>query len=180
MFFRNVKLHNYTSKLEESGAVYRLHMTADVSSNVCEEMKWNVLDADGNVNEGMKSTKLLGLLRISDFSLTPNDKALANHALGITGLEIRNFEVASKMVDGVRVCELRFILVIGGAISKVDKFWRAVGTVDSRLEVTVIEQQMELEEEESESEGEQPEPVEEEVPAPRGRPRKKAVSIDTM
>lgn len=179
MIFRNVKLGNFTSKIDESGPVYRLHMSADISTNICEEMGWQVLDSNGEVVEGIKGSKLSGLLRISDFALTPNAKELQNHALSAAGQEIRGFEIASKLVDGQRQCELRFILITAGPISKIDKFWRAVGKVDSQLEVTVIEQQMELEEEEP-AEEEKPEPAEEERPRSPGRARKKVVPMDQM
>jgi hypothetical protein len=62
-----------------------------------------------------------------------------------------------------------------------------VGKVDSQLEVTVIEQQMELEEEEpaeeekmEPAEEEKMEPAEEERPRATGRARKKVVPMDQM
>lgn len=173
MTFRGVKLHNYTSKLEEIGPVYRLHFSAEPSSNVCQEMRWDVLDALGNVSEGTKSIKLLGILRISDFTLTPHEPGMAHHALAkVPALEIRNFELTSRIEDNERVSELRFIVIVSGKISKIDTFWRLAGKLPSLLEATVIEQQMDLgedgEEEPAAAVAEEP-PAEEEKPRGRGR-----------
>jgi len=168
MIFRGVKLHHYTSKLEEIGPVYRLHCSAEPSSNVCEEMRWDVLDASGNVSEGTKSIRLLGVLRISDFTLTPHDPAMANHAITkVPALEIRNFELSSRVEDNERVSELRFIVIVSGAIGKIDKFWRVAGKIPSSLEAAVIEQQMDLGEETEEGEAAAEEPVVEEKPSRR-------------
>jgi hypothetical protein len=180
MILRGVKLHNYTSKLEEIGPVYRLHFSAEPSSNVCEEMRWDVLDAAGNVSEGTKSIKLLGIVRISDFTLTPHDPGMANHAIAKFGaLEMRNFELSSRIEDEQRVSELRFIVIVSGAIGKIDKFWRIAGKVPSLLEVSVIEQQMDLETEEAEESEATEKPIVEEEVEPRRRKRTtKAVPID--
>lgn len=184
MIFRGVKLHHYTSKLEEIGPVYRLHFSAEPSSNVCQEMRWDVLDGSGNVSEGTKSIRLLGILRISDFSLTPHEPGMAHHALAkVPALEIRNFELTSRIEDNERVSELRFIVIVSGKISKIDTFWRLAGKLPSLLEATVIEQQMDLGGEDGEEEpaaavAEEP-PAEEEKPRGRGRKRGgAAVPID--
>jgi hypothetical protein len=173
--FKNAKFENYTSKMEETGPVYRLHVTADATTDIANQMGWDILDDAGAIRGGMKGVKLEGALVIGDFTLTPNEKALQSQALALAGSEIRSFQVTTKREDGHKSASLRFVLTTPGPITKIDKYWRSVRMADAELQVAVVEQKSFDDDPEDTADAEEQaqfEEMQEEEKPKRGRQRK--------
>lgn len=174
MHFKNARLQHYSSVLEEGAPVYRLHFSADPSPEVCSQMGWDIVDEEGSPRLGTKKSTLIGLVRVSDITLTPESDNMANHAITIPAVELRSFAQASRVEDEVRVSELRFVAIITSGIGKVDRWWKTAGKLPAILSATVLETQMELGDEEEETE-EPAESVTEEEPT-SGRRRRRATA----
>lgn len=136
MVFRGVTLRYFDGRRkEESMPFVRLHLTADVSVPVFEEMQWAI-------GEGVTSGKLSGRLSCSHLILTPNEKGLKQYELQLEIAEASDFDFVAPGAEpeegAAKQTKLRFIVRSNqaDAAARVEAFWRGVGASDSQLRLS--------------------------------------------
>lgn len=141
MIIRNFSFDSFTAAMEENGPIYRLHCSADLTSNVAEDMSWDVLNDQSKLREGLNGgAPLTGGLTVAEFKVTPNDRALKKNSLKLTGgHQIVNFKLSTPKVDGVRQLEMRFILKTRGPIEEIVRYWLSCGVAGAELRLTTVQ-----------------------------------------
>lgn len=87
----------------------RLHVSTDYSDTVARKMEW-----PDEIPSVVKQGKLSGLLSLSNFILTPNDKALRQHEINLKAHEASDFQLVrsggNEEEGEAPKTELRFIM----------------------------------------------------------------------
>lgn len=135
LIFRNVHLrYADLRRKDESMPFARLHLTADLSSVICEAMGWEM------PGDGQSDGSLIGKLTCSHLVLTPNEKGLRARELQIECSDCGDFKfVGVKDDDGeITDTELRFIVRTNqeSAIGLIEQYWRSVGESDAQMKLS--------------------------------------------
>lgn len=130
LIFRGVVLRYVDMRLKDGIIFSRLHVAADMTRPVAEEMGWQAaLDTDG-----WDSMRLAGILRISQLTMKVSG---LTQELEIKAEEARDF-IAARITDddGNSVSrELRFLIVTNDHPALVYEYWQAVGEAKAELKV---------------------------------------------
>lgn len=119
---------------EEAGVFLRLHMTADDTDTVRDQMDWEKMP------DCVDQCKLSGVLLGKHFELIPNDKNLGQFGLQFSISEVSAFElVPIRNDDGDIVSrQLRFQIKSSetGAIAAVEEYLRRMGEARGQLKIS--------------------------------------------
>lgn len=123
---------------DEAGVFARIHLTADYSDPVRDEMGWEPIPAT------LTAGKLIGRLSAQHLVLTPTDDKLCRSEIQMECSEVTDFQLAPLKSDGGEVIghELRFICrtIDPTAISLLDNYLRVIGGGTANLRVAYVEQ----------------------------------------
>lgn len=130
--FRGAFVRYFDGRQEEGGAFVRIHMTADFSDVVINEMEWE------DPGHSATDSKLEGELMGSNFILTPGDKSLSQYEIQFGIRSVEDFKMV-RVADGEsKRRELRFIVrsSAAGVAAMVDDYIRRVGDHQGALKVS--------------------------------------------
>lgn len=143
LMFRGVTIRYVDTRMAEGKAIilHRLHLTADMTPELAEEMGWRtVYDENGVPLEGCKSQNLTGAIKVVTARFSPN--GLEQHEIEISANEIKDFSAARS--DGSLEC--RFQLISTDYMGAVEAYLRVVGDAVAALYCARQEEQAVLEE----------------------------------
>jgi len=134
-FIRNADL----CRPKEGGPFARIHLTANLTKAVRDEMAWEELP------DCLDSGKLDGELNGKAMILTPNADKLAKHEIQLECSEVNDFQmfhVRNKDGESKRM-ELRFSARCNedGAIGIIEQYIRKIGDAPASLRITYASQQ---------------------------------------
>lgn len=135
IIFRGAWIRYFDGRQEEGGAFVRIHMTAEFTKPVMDEMGWE--DPGGSITDG----KLEGELHATHFVLTPTD--LRAEAIKFDIRSVEDFKVVTIEKDEVRRRELRFVVrsSASDAAALVDGYIRKIGDHQGALKVSYTKQE---------------------------------------
>lgn len=138
ILFRGSKIRFIDLRRDEDGVFARVHLTADYSGPVQEEMGWEP------VQESITSCKLVGRLAALNMVLTPADAKLSRNEIQLECSEVLDFQLASVKNDSGDITghELRFVArtVEAGAVALLENWLRVIGTSPANVKVAYAEQ----------------------------------------
>ena len=155
IIFRGAIIRYADLRFETEGGIFaRLHLQADLSGPVCEEMGW------GEIPDGVTSAKLTGKLTGRNMILTPADKALRLQEIQMECSDVGDFAIVPTKSDDGEVDGYRLNFIARSqepaAIAKVEQYRRVVGASPAALKVT-YEQQTALDFSDASNDGEKEE-----------------------
>lgn len=130
LIFRGVSLRYVDMRIKDGIILSRLHLTAEMTEPVAEEMGWQVaLETDG-----WDSMKLSGELRLSEILM----QVLGlKQELNIKADEAREFTVVCITENESTKKELRFLVVTTDHPSLVYEYWKAIGEGQAVLKASL-------------------------------------------
>lgn len=134
--FRQVIIDYADLRRKETGALIRLHCSADVTKPVQEAMEWE------EVPTSVSSAKLEGSLSAEKIVFTPTDKKLRDFETEMQCSRVEDFTLSRKTEGEKVVTRLRFICLVdtADAITYVAEWMKKVGDAPAALKVQYIEQ----------------------------------------
>lgn len=135
--FRGAHIRYCDVRHDESGVVFRIHMTSEFTDPIMDSMEWE--DPGDSVTEA----KLGGVLSATHMILTPGDKQLKQHELQIDLKDVTDFKLVAITKDEVTRRELRFKVrtVEAGTAAKVENYLSLVGAHQGTLKVSYVKQE---------------------------------------
>lgn len=162
--FRGAHVRYFDGRQEEGGAFVRIHMTAEFSDTVVDEMQWE------DPGHSATDTKLEGELMASNFILTPGDKALSQYEIQFGIRSVEDFKMV-RVADGEsKRRELRFTIrsSAAGVAAMMDDYIRRVGDHQGSLKVSYAKEEQEGLDLRPAKKESAPEPTKEEAPIAEG------------
>lgn len=139
ILFRGATVRYCDIRADEAGPFVRVHLSADFSRPVREEMEW------GEIPDSITSCKLEGKLDARALVLTPNQQQLRQHEIQITADDVSDFQVARTEGEdgGAKQTHLRFVLRSrqDGAAAQIENWLRVIGDGAATLKVEYAVQQ---------------------------------------
>lgn len=120
----------------------RLHVSTDYSDTVARKMEW-----PDEIPSVVKQGKLSGLLSLSNFILTPNDKALRLHEINLKAHEASDFQLVrsggNEEEGEAPKTELRFIMRTPDieAPARLGLYFNAIGEGNASLKLDYAQQE---------------------------------------
>jgi len=187
MTFRGCRIRYIDIRRDEGGMFTRLHVSTDYSDTVARKMEW-----PDEIPSVVKQGKLSGLLSLSNFILTPNDKALRLHEINLKAHEASDFQLVrsggNEEEGEAPKTELRFIMRTPDieAPARLGAYFNAIGEGNASLKLDYAQQEKlnldasnEVEKEEVQTEEVQEEPTDDKGPVlqrPHGTPSRPGIN----
>ena len=142
MTFRGCRIRYIDIRRDEGGMFTRLHVSTDYSDTVARKMEW-----PDEIPRVVKQGKLAGLLSLSNFILTPNDKALRLHEINLKAHEASDFQLhrsgGNEEEGEAPKTELRFIMRTPDieAPARLGLYFNAIGEGNASLKLDYAQQE---------------------------------------
>lgn len=142
MTFRGCRIRYIDIRRDEGGMFTRLHVSTDYSDTVARKMEW-----PDEIPSVVKQGKLSGLLSLSNFILTPNDKALRVHEINLKAHEASDFQLhrsgGNEEEGEVPKTELRFTMRTSDieAPARLGAYFNALGEGNASLKLDYAQQE---------------------------------------
>jgi hypothetical protein len=138
MLFRGAIIRDVDLRRDEGGNFCRLHVTADFSEPIREEMEWD------DPGDAVKSAKLDGKLAGTKLIFSPNDKKLKDHEIELGCEEVNDFQYHRVKTDGGGIAkEVRFIVRTAerGAGALLENYMAVLGEAPAAMKLQYTEQE---------------------------------------
>jgi hypothetical protein len=139
ILFRGAIVRYCDLRADEAGPFVRVHLSADFSAPVRQEMGW------GEIPDSITSCKLEGKLDARHLVLTPNQQQLRQHEIQISADDVSDFQVSRTEGEdgGSKQTALRFALRSRqeGAAAQLENWLRVIGDGSATLKVEYAVQQ---------------------------------------
>lgn len=142
MTFRGCRIRYIDIRRDEGGMFTRLHVSTDYSDTVARKMEW-----PDEIPAVVKQGKLSGLLSLSNFILTPNDKALQVHEINLKAHEASDFQLhrsgGNEEEGEVPKTELRFTMRTSDidAPARLGTYFNMIGEGQAALKLDYAQQE---------------------------------------